>query len=174
MSLNRNIILAGFMGVGKSTVGSLLASRLGMQFVDTDTCIEEEAGKSIAEIFAQDGEAAFRSIEAQVCQRLADRSGLIIATGGGALLNSATRAALERCGPVICLVADLDEIIRRVGEAPERPLFRPDRARLAALLATRLPLYASLPYQVDTTRRTPEEIAEEIASQWKTLLQTQS
>jgi shikimate kinase len=162
----RNIVLAGFMGTGKSTAGRIVAGRLGMTFVDSDVEIEALAGRRIADIFSQSGEGAFRQIEAEVCQRLAAGTNQVIATGGGALLNPATRVASEQSGVVICLRCELGEIIRRVGDDPERPLFG-SRDAVKRLLAARADAYASLPHQIATTHLSPEQVAEEIIALWK-------
>ncbi len=166
-SPRRNLILTGFMGTGKTTVGRLVAERLGFEFVDTDALIEEANGP-IPEIFAERGEAAFRAIEREVATELAARSGLVIATGGGLLLDEANATALGTTGVVCCLVADPDEIHRRVtaeGSPTDRPLLAgvDPLARIAELLAERAPGYGRF-RQVDTTGRTPEEVADEVAS----------
>ncbi len=160
-----NIVLAGFMGTGKSTAGRIAAGRLGMAFVDTDALIEAEAGRSIAAIFATEGEAAFRRLEAAACQRIAAQAGQVIAVGGGALLDAATRAACEANGLVICLSASPDEIVRRIGDDPARPLSG-SRAAVERLLVERAAHYASLPHHISTTGRTPERVAEEIIRLW--------
>ena len=165
--MRRNIVLAGFMGTGKSAVGQIAAERLGLTFVDTDDLIEARVGRSIAEVFENDGEPAFRQLEADVCRHVASQNGHVIATGGGALLNPETRAAFERGGLVICLSADLDAIIARVGVDPSRPLFAAGRERLARLLEQRSALYDSLPHQIDTTHLSPEQVAEEVIRLWK-------
>jgi shikimate kinase len=162
-----NIVLAGFMGTGKSTIGRLVALKLNLVFVETDAQIEAQAGQRIADIFAQHGEPVFRQMEAEICQRAAAGRDQVIATGGGALLNPVTREAFIASSLVICLTCDLDEIIRRVGDDPTRPLFAPDRERLEQLLASRADLYNSLPYQIDTTNRDPAEIVEEILCLWE-------
>jgi shikimate kinase len=165
--MRRNIVLAGFMGVGKSAVGRIVAERLGLRFVDTDDLIAAEAGQSIAAIFENNGEPTFRRIEAEVCQRVAAQGGQVIASGGGALLDPAIRAAFEASGLVVCLCADLDAIIQRVGVDPSRPLFANKHGQLTRLLAARAALYDSLPHQIDTTHLSPERVAEEIISLWK-------
>lgn len=166
MTSGSNLVLAGFMGTGKTTVGQWVAARLERPFVDIDQVIIARAGKPIAAIFAEGGEAAFRALEAAACHDIAQQSQQVIATGGGALLNPAVRESLAASGLIICLTCDLDEIIRRVGDAPHRPLFTPDRDRLARLLADRAPLYNSLPLHVDTTHRDPSQIAEEVIRLW--------
>ncbi|NLX08069.1 MAG: shikimate kinase [Chloroflexi bacterium] len=162
-----NLVLAGFMGTGKTTVGQLLAQQLGLAFVDTDTLIEARAGRRIADIFAHEGEAAFRQIEAEVCMQVASARAQVIATGGGALLNPEVRQAFAASGLLICLTANLDTIIERVGHDPTRPLFGGERERLARLLEARADVYDSLPHQVDTTGRSPQQVAEEIRRLWQ-------
>ena len=164
-----NIALAGFMGTGKSTVGRLLAERLGWRFVDTDALIEARAGRTIAQVFATQGEAAFRRLEAEICRQVAEGTRQVIALGGGALLNAETRRAVEARALLVCLDAPLDEIVRRVGQDPTRPLFHADRARLAALYAERAAHYAALPHHIVTTGRTPADITEEIVRLWQQL-----
>lgn len=166
-SAPHNIVLAGFMGTGKTTVGRLVADRLGWLFIDTDDVIEARANRTIAAIFAESGESAFRALEVGVCAELAGRARCVIATGGGALLDPVTRAAFAAQGLLVGLHADLDEIIRRVGADPARPLFSADRAHLAQLLAQRIDVYASLPVQIDTSHLTPEQVAEDILRLWQ-------
>ncbi|MEM9561469.1 MAG: shikimate kinase [Actinomycetota bacterium] len=161
-----NVILTGFMGTGKTTVGRLLADRLGLGFVDTDAVIEERHGP-IPEIFAEEGEAGFRAIERRVAGELAERDGLVVATGGRMMLDPDNQASLGATGPVFCLVADPGEILRRVEADPSpvgRPLLAGDEpaVRLTGLLAERAPLYARFE-QVATDGRTPEEVADELA-----------
>ena len=162
----RNIALWGFMGTGKTTAGRLAAERLGLAFVDTDAVIEARAGRTIADIFAQDGEPAFRALEAAVCLDVAAGRGQVIAAGGGALLNPAVFDALAASSLLIGLTCDLDEILRRVGDDPARPLFAGERDRLERLLADRAACYARVPHQIDTTCLSPHDVAEEIIRLW--------
>src|SRR5512134_3811113 len=111
-----NIILYGPPGVGKTTVGQALAGRLGRQFVDSDPLIENYAGRSIPQIFSQLGEAEFRRLESKVCAELAARRNAVIALGGGALVNPANRAALERSGFILCLRATPEALLTRMAE----------------------------------------------------------
>ncbi len=161
-----NIALAGFMGTGKSTVGRLIAARLGWRLIDTDSTIEAEAGCSIAEIFAQQGEAAFRALETRACASAVAGCHRVIALGGGALLNPATRERIAARGLLICLDADLDTLIARVGDDPARPLFSDDREQLADLFNARAAHYASLPHHVDTSHTAPDAVAEEVLTLW--------
>ena len=108
---NHNIVLTGFMGTGKTTIGRLLADRVGYEFVDTDAIIESRHGP-IADIFATQGEERFRSIERALAAELAERTRLVISTGGGTLLDDPSADALGRTGTVFCLVATPDEILR--------------------------------------------------------------
>ncbi len=162
----RNLILTGFMGTGKTAVGREVARRLEAPFVDMDSEIEARAGKSIPRIFAEDGEATFRRMEAALSQELSRRNGLVIATGGGALVDPANRRALMESGTVVCLTATGDEILRRVGGSgdADRPLLNVahPRAEIARLLAARRQAYAAIPWQIDTTRLSIEEVARRV------------
>ena len=159
-----NIILYGPPGAGKSMVGKELAALLGREFADSDPLIEKHAGRSIPQVFSHLGEAEFRRIESAVCAELAGRTNTVIAVGGGAMLNPGNRAALERSGLVICLRAEMDELVRRVGQIDNlpntRPLLAGDNAseQLVALLKTRRRLYESFPTQIDTTGKSVEQV----------------
>lgn len=159
-----NIILTGFMGTGKSTVGREIAARTGRPFVDLDDVIVERAGKAIPDIFAQDGEPAFRALEAAVCAEMAAPAGLVIATGGGAVLNPANREALAAGGTLVCLEAAPEMILRRVGSGGERPMLagREPLARVHALLAQRAGAYAAVPHHLDTTHLSIPAAAERV------------
>ncbi len=160
-----NIILYGPPGAGKSTVGKELAALLGRDFADSDPLIEKHAGRSIPKIFSHLGEAEFRRIESEVCAELAGRTNTVIAVGGGAMLNPGNRAALEHSGLVICLRAEMDELLARTADAA-RPLLAGDNvpAQLAALLKARRRLYDSFPTQIDTTGKSVPRVVDEIAS----------
>jgi len=159
-----NIVLVGFMGTGKTAVANVLARKSAMPLLDMDTMIEERTGKPITRIFAEEGEPAFRQIEHTLAAELATPSGSIISTGGGIVLNPDNIRLLSEGGLVVCLQASVDEILRRVQHDTTRPLLQtPDRrARIEALLVTRAPLYAAIPFQIQTDGRTIEEIATEI------------
>jgi len=161
-----NIILTGFMGTGKTTAGRALAERLGRPFIDTDEIIVARAGKSVVDIFRDDGEARFREMEAAVAGELAARRGLIIATGGRLMLDPDNAATLGQTGPVFCLTAAPDEILARVAdEDARRPLLDgPDAEhRLRLLLQQRAPAYARF-RQVSTDGKTAAQVGEEIAA----------
>src|ERR1700679_3301590 len=142
----RSIGLGGMMGVGKSSIGRRVAARLGVPFVDADMEIEKAAGTSIADIFARHGEASFRSGEARVIARLLDGGPQVLATGGGAVMNPETRAAIKAKGVSIWLNADADVLMRRISKRKhERPMLHTDDplATLRALLVERQPAYRS-------------------------------
>ena len=164
---SRNIVLTGFMGTGKTTVGRLLAEELGYEFVDTDVVIEERHGK-IADVFRTVGEEAFRSIERELAAELADRVRLVISTGGRMMLDPQNVANLSRNGRVFCLVATPDEIVDRVTNDPspiERPLLAvPDpRQRIVELLAERSPDYRRFA-QLTTDAVSPQSVASDLAA----------
>jgi shikimate kinase len=155
-----NIILTGFMGAGKSTTGKLLAARLGWRFVDTDVLIEERQGKSIAAIFKDQGEAAFRQMETALAKELAGEKNLVIATGGKFML-AAENVNILAASRIFCLTASSEEILARVmaDGAALRPLLAGDdpEAKIRRLLAEREAGYARFP-AIDTTGKTPAAI----------------
>jgi shikimate kinase len=156
------VVLVGAPGSGKSTVGALLAERLGVIFRDADAVIVERVGKSIAEIFTDDGEAAFRALEEQITAELLALPG-ILSLGGGAVLSAATRAAL-RGRRVVWLRVGLTQSVKRVGLDAARPLLLGNvRGQLLKLLNERAPLYAEVATDVvDTDEVTPAQVVESI------------
>jgi len=152
------------MGVGKSTIGRLLASRLGREFIDTDTRIEELAGKTIPQIFAREGEAHFRELESQLVKELARQEKLVIATGGGMVINPVNAALLRQNGVFVYLVADPAVIYRRVKHKEDRPLLSQAKDRqeqIKKLFAARKEIYENLAgFRVDTGQNTPEKAVE--------------
>lgn len=162
---DRNIVITGFMGTGKTTVGQLVADRLGRPFMDTDAEIMQRMGKSIPEIFAEEGENGFRHIERRLCRFLSAGRGLVIATGGGMLVDAGNRNVMLASGIVICLTAAPDAILERLkDEAGERPLLQGD---WRALLEQRRAAYEAIPIQIDTTGKLPEQVAQEIVELWQ-------
>jgi shikimate kinase len=149
----RNIVLVGLMGAGKSAIGRRLAARLGREFIDADTEIERAAGCTIEEIFQRFGEPAFRDGERRVIARLLeDRQAIILATGGGAFMDTETRAAVRVHGVSVWLRADLDVLLRRVARRSNRPLLKQGNPQevLERLMATRYPVYAEADITVDS------------------------
>ncbi len=158
-----NIVLVGFMGTGKTTVGLLLAKQTGMPLVDMDTLIEERAGKPITEIFAQDGEPHFRELERDIARALAAQEGQIISTGGGIVLNPDNLTDYEKKGLVVCLQAAPETILERVKNDSTRPLLAGDKPeKIIQLLETRKSLYEAIPHQIDTNGADPKSIAAKI------------
>lgn len=159
-----NIILTGFMGVGKSSIGREVAARTGRPFVDLDDLIVQRAGKAIPEIFAQDGEPAFRALEAALCRAMGEPAGLVVAVGGGAVVDAANRSALARGGALICLDAEPETLVRRIGDDANRPMLAGDDrpARVRQLLARRADAYAAIPVHLDTTHLSIAAAAERV------------
>jgi shikimate kinase len=150
--LDRTIALVGMMGVGKSTVGRKLADSLGAPFVDSDDEIEKAAGLTVQEIFATHGEPEFRRGERRVIERLLNGPPVVLATGGGAYMDAATRALLKEKATTVWLRADLDLIWKRVNRRDTRPLLKRENPRqvLADLLAVRAPVYAEADFTVES------------------------
>lgn len=165
-----NLILTGFMGTGKSTVGRLVAARLKREFIDMDDVIVERAGMPIPEIFANAGEAAFRQWEREAVTALAARQSIVIATGGGALIDPANREALAVSGLIVCLDASAETIFARLDGSSDRPLLHGEdaAARIRALLAERAAAYAALPHHIQTDTLTPHQTAEAVLKLWQT------
>ena len=158
------VVLVGPMGAGKSTVAGLLAARWGARVRDTDEDIEAAEGRTISEIFVDDGEQRFRSLErAAVAEALSQHDG-VLALGGGAVLDPGTRDLLA-AHRVVFLNVGLADAVKRVGLGVGRPLLLGNvRARVKALLDERLPLYQTVAgVQVDTDGRTPEDVAADVA-----------
>ena len=170
---DRSIVLIGMMGVGKSSIGRRLGARLGIPFVDADTEIESAAGMSIADIFARHGEAAFRSGDARVIARLLAGGPQVLATGGGAVMNEATRALIKQRGVSIWLSAELDLLMRRISKRKaERPMLHTDdpAATLRELLAARAPIYAQADITVQSRDVPHDAIVTEIVEALSTFL----
>jgi shikimate kinase / 3-dehydroquinate synthase len=156
-----NIILTGFMGTGKTTVGRLLARKLGRKFFDTDRLIEERLRQSIAEIFQHHGETFFRSLEKELCREISQETGAVVATGGGMLLDRENRRLLSRFGIVFRLKCAPEVVLGRIGSARTRPKLAGDPpSQVKKLWAEREPLYTSLPFQVETTGLSEEQVLE--------------
>jgi shikimate kinase len=161
----RSIVLIGMMGVGKSSIGRRLGVRLGVPFVDADAEIEKAAGMNIADIFARHGETYFRSGEARVIARLLEGGPQVLATGGGAVMNADTRAAIKAKGVSIWLNAEFDLLMRRINKRKnERPLLQTadPAATLRQLLEERAPVYAQADLTVQSREVPHDAIVSEI------------
>lgn len=157
------VVLVGPMGAGKTTVAELLGQAWGVEVRDTDADVEARAGKSVADIFVEDGEPAFRELEAEAVARALSEHPGVLALGGGAVLDPATRQRLAG-HRVVFLRVGLAEAVKRVGLGVGRPLLLGNvRARIKALLDERAPIYAEVASDtVDTDERSPEDVASEI------------
>jgi len=160
-----NIALIGFMGVGKSTVGHLLAEQLGFELIDTDKVIEQRAGRRVSDIFAAEGEARFRELESALVTELESARDKVIATGGGLIVNPANLVSLRRHALIVCLWGSAETIYERVRHQNHRPLLQtPDpQARISELLAARGPAYREADMMVGVDYRHASEIARHVA-----------
>jgi len=152
------IVLVGLMGAGKSSVGRRLAQCIGLPFKDADEEVEKAAGRSVPDIFAELGEAAFRDGERRVIARLLDQPPQVLATGGGAFMNPETRALIGEKAISVWLKADVDVLVKRVGRKNDRPLLhdKDPRAVLEALAEERNPIYATADIVIDSAE-TPHQ-----------------
>lgn len=163
----RNLVLVGFMGTGKTTVGKILAKRMKRRFLDMDRMIENREHMPISEMFASQGEATFRGLESSLALELSVQTNRVIACGGGIVLNPANLIALGMTGFVVCLSADAETILERVARSKKRPLLEgeePDAKaeRVRSLLAARQELYNAIKYQVPTDGLSLEEVAAKV------------
>ncbi|WP_426447333.1 shikimate kinase [Paenibacillus sp. S-38] len=159
----RNMILIGMMGTGKSTVGQALAARLGWRFVDTDAVIEERTGKTIPELFAENGETFFREAEKEAVAAVLKESGQVVATGGGAVLREENRRAMSEGGLVVALLCSPERIIERVRTDTNRPLLQGNlEERVHTLAENRREAYTFADLAVDTSDLDVESIAGKI------------
>jgi len=161
-----HVFLVGFMGSGKSTVGGILAGRLGLPFIDLDRAIERRAGMSVADIFASRGEPGFRDLEYQELGRFEGAEPAVVACGGGVVVEDRCRALLKRLGRVVYLRVTADEALARIGSTEGRPLLAgADPVALGrTLLASRERLYEAVAdATVDTSGLAPEQVADAVA-----------
>jgi len=163
-----NIVLIGFMGCGKSSVGRRLASLTGHRFVDTDDLVAQREGCGIPEIFARGGEVEFRDIEEKVLADLVGVAGIVLATGGGAILREANREAMKKIGTVAWLDAEPDSLFERATRSNRRPLLQTEdpRKTFDDLLSSRRPIYeAAADFRFDSTGLDHDEVARSILDQ---------
>ena len=159
----KNIILVGFMGTGKTVTGQKLADKTGMPLIDMDEFIELQEGCSITDIFATDGEPAFRALEKQCVKNLSKETGLIISTGGGIVLDPENIECFKKSGLVVCLTASEQTILKRLENDTTRPLLSGDKkTQITTLLESRRSLYDAISHQIDGEQLDPSERAEAI------------
>lgn len=161
-----NVILTGYMGTGKSSVGKALARQTGLRYIDLDALIVAEAGRPITEIFADEGEASFRARESGALCSLVDREGFILSTGGGAVIAAANRQIIHALGQVVNLTASVASICARLRHADDRPLLADGvtTERVERMLREREVYYADADIRIDTTGKKVEDVAFEIRS----------
>jgi shikimate kinase len=164
-----NVALIGFMGAGKTSVGRLVAENLGFEFLDTDELIQSRNGRTIADIFAKEGEPAFRALEKQVVQELSARKKTVISTGGGLPTDPENLAALKSYALVVCLWASPEKIWERVRHQSHRPLLHDadPQKKIRELLTARAPFYKQADVLINTDLRSVREAAQQIALQFK-------
>jgi len=164
-----NLALIGFMGTGKTSVGRLVAELLDFEYLDTDEMIQTHTGRTIAEIFKTDGEAAFRALEQKVIEELAGRAKAVIATGGGLPANLKNLASLKTHALVVCLWASPDKIWERVKNQSHRPLLHDPnpQEKIRELLAAREPFYKQADVLLNTELRSAREVAQQIVLQFR-------
>ena len=164
-----NLALIGFMGTGKTSVGKLVAEQLHFEFLDTDELIQSRTGRTIAEIFSKDGEQVFRELERQVVEQLAQRTRTVISTGGGLPANRNNLDQLKSHALTICLWASPEKIWERVRHQSHRPLLHDadPQKKIQDLLKVREPFYKQADVLVNTDLRSPREVAQQVALQFK-------
>ena len=160
----RNIVLCGFMATGKSSVGRRLAEMVHYDFLDMDAAIEADAGMSIPEIFSSKGEPEFRALESLMVERIAKKTGCVIAAGGGTIVNPQNLARLKGSGVIITLTAEVPTILQRIGTGEDRPmLWEGDRTeKIRALLEKRKEAYSKADIILDTSALSIDEVARQL------------
>ncbi len=166
-----NLILIGFMGTGKTSLGKLLATKLGRGFIDLDQKIEQDANMTIPEIFELHGEKYFRELEKSAVRETCEKKNLVIATGGGTVKDSENLQLLKNSGVIVCLTCEPEEIYNRTARRGERPVLdgggNERLATIKKLLAEREKFYSQADYTVDTTNWSPMQIMNDICEHFK-------
>ncbi len=158
------IILTGFMGTGKTAVGTILADKLGYVFLDTDTMVEKDAGILIAEIFEKQGEAKFREVETKMLRKALDKEKIVISTGGGSVIDPDNRSLMKQKGVVIALTASPEIIYQRISKVENRPLLKTKDVlgKIKTLISHRSEFYREADHIIDTTSHLLEQTVDEI------------
>ena len=169
LTLKFNLVLIGFMGTGKTSLGRMLAFKLGCAFVDLDQKIEADSGMSIPDIFRSHGENYFRQLEHQAVEEVSKRRGIVIATGGGTVKDPSNVELLKNNGLLVCLTCSVDELLTRTAIKGERPVLdsqhqaRGDRrAAIEKILDERRQFYDQADYKIDTTDWSPMKLVDDI------------
>lgn len=166
-----NLILIGFMGTGKTSLGKLLANKLGKNFIDLDRKIEQDSGMTITEIFSKHGEKYFRELEKDAVKEVTTKKNLVIATGGGTVKDADNLRLLKNSGVIVCLTTSPEEIFLRTERRGERPVLDNSRderlATIKKLLAERQKYYSQADYTIDTTDWSPLQIMNDICEHLK-------
>ena len=164
-----NLVLLGFMGTGKSAVGRRVAALAGASFFEMDAELEQRAGKPISRIFSEDGEPAFRAMEARLAEEWGRKEGAVISCGGGVALRGENLRALGANGLLVCLTARPEVLLERTARSKKRPLLAGEdpQKKIRDLLAARAPAYAKIPVQVDTSDASLDELAAHLLDLWK-------
>ena len=168
MTPYRNLVLLGFMGTGKSALGRRVAHLARRPFLEMDAELEHRAGKPIARIFAEEGEAAFRAMETRLAEEWGRLDGQVISCGGGVVLREENLRALGANGVLVCLTARPEVILERTARSKKRPLLAvaDPGAKIRELLAARAPYYAAIPVQIDTSDADLDRLAETLLDVW--------
>ncbi len=159
-----NILLTGFMGAGKTTVGRKLAKRLGYYFIDTDSEIEREQGCSIPDIFRYAGEPCFRDLETDLLKSMVNHKNSIIATGGGMVLRKENRELMQQIGKRVFLRVSLEDLLKRLQQDKQRPLLQQENPveKIHRMLEERTPIYEEAECIIDTSKFTAQQMVSEI------------
>ncbi len=166
----KNIVLTGFMGTGKTTVGRLLARKLGRRFVDTDEMIEESENRRIVDIFAQDGEAYFRTVERQAVLKASELPNCVIATGGGVVLDKRNMDRLRENGVIVNLYAPLELILERTAGGGRPLLDDQTRGQVAQRMEERAPYYDDNDFRIEVEGKSPMAVADSIIKNYKNFM----